>query len=94
MRPSKKQQEEARQVYSRPTIGVQVNFWSLSKPGPAAGDVLRAEWAGGMARMRLVRRYKHPAGNGWEVRIFDERRGRFSATPQYVSDASIAAARR
>ena len=63
--------------------------------GLMPGMVVCADWAGGdRAKMRLVRHYEHPAGNGWEVNIYDQHGGRFSKVTQCVSDDDIAKATR
>ncbi len=56
----------------------------------APGMVVFANWAGGdNAKMRLVRHYEHPAGNGWEVNVYNKWAKRYSKIIQCVSDDEI-----
>lgn len=69
-----------------------VNFVrATTEPHP--GMVIVCDWGGGdNARMRLVRHYDHPAGNGWYVNIYDHRARRFSKVEQAVSEEAVLAA--
>ena len=57
------------------------------------GMEIVSDWGGGSnARMRLVRHYEHPAGNGWFVNIYHQHARRFSKVEQAVSDDAVRAA--
>lgn len=86
---------EANQAALGPVQSGYVTIHDEAKGRFTPGQVVYAEWAGndrGKVKMRLVRHYEHPAGNGWEVNIYHHHARRFSKVVQCVSDEAIARA--